>query len=1025
MSSRCALLIVTVAAMFGFTACGGGSLNSTGGGTTTFTVSASVTGLSSGATVVLQNNAANNLSVTADGTFAFTPVVANGGAYAVTVLTQPTGETCSVGSNSSGTASANVIVTVTCSANTYNVNVVISGLTGTVVLQNNGTDNLTETADGPYTFATPVAIGAGYAVTVLTQPTGETCSVGSNGSGTSTTDVTVNVTCSTTTFTISAAVSGLTGTGLVLQDNLADNLSVTTNGTFPFATKIASGGAYSVSILTQPLGQACTLGSNASGNANADVTVAVTCVTNVVTYSVSAAVTGLTGTLVLQDSNNETLTFTTNTTQTFTTPYVSGSTYSVFVLTQPAGQNCTLSSNATGTILAPVTVTVTCVNVTYQINAAVIGLTGGTLVLQDGASAQLSFTGNTTQTFPTTYTSGQAYAITVLTQPAGQNCTLSSNAVGNITSNITVTASCSPALYTISVNVSGLTGSMVLQDNSTDDLNVTTNGTFPFATQIQAGSNYAVSILTPPSGETCSLGSNASGTANADVTVNVTCSSTTFTISATVSGLAGTVVLQDNGSDDLTFNADGTQPFATKIANNGSYDVEVLTQPSGQNCALSSNHTGAATANVTVTATCSASNTSNEWEWVGGLNTVAGKGAYKFHKFDPTNHPGARNGANMWFDSSNNLWLFGGFGYDATTASTIMNDLWEFNGTQWNWVAGNSANGQGPVYPTNVGDPGTPGSRAYAVTWVDGSGNFWLFGGYGIDVNNLGADTLNDIWEFTGGQWLWMGGSQTSGQKGTYGTQNVFNSANIPGARYDATGYVDAAGHFWMFGGYGEDSAGTTGLLNDLWEFNGTQWAWISGSKTQGQKGTYTANGTPGARLGASSWFDSTGNFWLFGGDAVDSTGAAGPINDVWEFSGTQWTWVGGSNTNDDPGDYGTENVTLSTNLPPSREYATSWVAPSGDVYLFGGIRSGGALFNDMWKYSAGEWTWVNGTDLVYQIGVYGTLGTADPANTPGSRQNAAGAPDTAGNLWLFGGYGLASVPATYEVINDLWKYQP
>ncbi len=44
-------------------------------------------------------------------------------------------------------------------------------------------------------------------------------------------------------FTIGGNVSGLTGTGLVLQNNGADNLSVTASGTFTFATAVKSGGS--------------------------------------------------------------------------------------------------------------------------------------------------------------------------------------------------------------------------------------------------------------------------------------------------------------------------------------------------------------------------------------------------------------------------------------------------------------------------------------------------------------------------------------------------------------------------------------------------------------------------------------------------------------------------------------------------------------------------------------------------------------------------------------------------------------
>ena len=47
-------------------------------------------------------------------------------------------------------------------------------------------------------------------------------------------------------FTISGTITGLTGAGLVLQNNGGDNLKVTASGPFTFATSIASGGAYAV-----------------------------------------------------------------------------------------------------------------------------------------------------------------------------------------------------------------------------------------------------------------------------------------------------------------------------------------------------------------------------------------------------------------------------------------------------------------------------------------------------------------------------------------------------------------------------------------------------------------------------------------------------------------------------------------------------------------------------------------------------------------------------------------------------------
>jgi len=82
---------------------------------------------------------------------------------------------------------------------TYNVSVVVSGLTGTLVLQNNSGDNLTITANGSFSFAESLSDGSAYNVTVLTPPAGQTCTV-SNGSGTiSSSNVTdVAVTCTAT-----------------------------------------------------------------------------------------------------------------------------------------------------------------------------------------------------------------------------------------------------------------------------------------------------------------------------------------------------------------------------------------------------------------------------------------------------------------------------------------------------------------------------------------------------------------------------------------------------------------------------------------------------------------------------------------------------------------------------------------------------------------------------------------------------------------------------------------------------------
>ena len=80
----------------------------------------------------------------------------------------------------------------------------VSGLSGTVVLQDNGGDDLSVTANGSFTFATPLAGGAAYSVTVKTNPSGQSCTV-SNGSGTVGSANVTNVAVSCTASSASSA----------------------------------------------------------------------------------------------------------------------------------------------------------------------------------------------------------------------------------------------------------------------------------------------------------------------------------------------------------------------------------------------------------------------------------------------------------------------------------------------------------------------------------------------------------------------------------------------------------------------------------------------------------------------------------------------------------------------------------------------------------------------------------------------------------------------------------------------------
>jgi N-acetylneuraminic acid mutarotase len=154
---------------------------------------------------------------------------------------------------------------------------------------------------------------------------------------------------------------------------------------------------------------------------------------------------------------------------------------------------------------------------------------------------------------------------------------------------------------------------------------------------------------------------------------------------------------------------------------------------------------------------------------------------------------------------------------------------------------------------------------------------------------------LNDFWRYSpsSGQWTWIGGEDAANAIAVYGTLGTAAAGNVPGARQAASSWIDSSGKLWLFGGYGYDSSGGIGNLNDLWQFSPSsgEWTWVSGGNGNNANGIYGTAGTaapdnvPGARQAASSWIDSSGNLWLFGGDGYDSTSAPGYLNDLWQYT--------------------------------------------------------------------------------------------------------------------------------------------
>jgi N-acetylneuraminic acid mutarotase len=599
--------------------------------------------------------------------------------------------------------------------------------------------------------------------------------------------------------------------------------------------------------------------------------------------------------------------------------------------------------------------------------------------------------------------------------------------------------------------VSGLGNglSVTLLNNGGDALTRNSNGGYTFATALAGGATYAVTIGTQPTGQTCVV-DNASGTiGSADVTnVIVTCSMipTKFSVGGMLTGLAPglSVTLLNNGGDSLMRSVNGAFTFPTSLSSGAAYAVTVGTQPTGQHCSVSNGTGTVASANVTNVAVYCESPPA--WTWQGGSKLVAPAGIYGTKGVPSTaNAPGGRNWNAAWMDVIGQIWVFGGQGYDAAGASSVLNDLWRYDKhkREWTWMHGaNTVNAIGSYGTKGVADASNvPGAREFMAAWVDDNGDFWLFGGFGFDATGT-VGYLSDLWRYqpSTNLWTWMGGPNSVNAAGVYGTLGVESATNQPGARWGAVAFQFYSGNLYMFGGYGVDSNGVQlGYLNDLWKFNPAngRWTWISGSNIFGAPGVYGTQGVaaatnvPGAR-NYTQLVPLDGAIWIFGGITVNASNVPVALNDLWryELSTGQWTWISGANVPNSPGVYGTKGTPAPGNVPGARGGMVAWSEPY--IWVFGGagydsVGNGSTDLNDLWRFDpqTGLWTWMSGSNLAGAKGMYGTLGVPSTNNTPGARDSGTALYDWAytGHAWLFGGAGYDS-NGVYDAygLNDVWE---
>jgi hypothetical protein len=347
---------------------------------------------------------------------------------------------------------------------TYKIGGTLSGLFGTVILENNSGDDLTITANGAFNFLTKLHNGDSYNVTVLTNPLTETCSV---------------------TAPSGVVLGGDVSSVIIycesnLTEPVISNIHSTTTpttATITWQTDVPA---------TSTINYSPDMSYNLATSSNEMLTVHSMIIRNLNVYT----------TYHFQISATD---------ESYNTIHTGDLTFQTTDNIPPVINSFALpfAANALNVFFT---------SFSASDNAAVTGY----FVSESSSTPALGAVG-WTGTAPTHYnfaTQG-SYTLYIWARDAA------GNESGPATSTVVITI----LTYTVGGSVTGASGSLVLQNNGGDDLSLTGNSSFVFNTALNNGAAYAVTVRTNPNGQTC-LVTNGSGNISGNVS-NVLVSCTT------------------------------------------------------------------------------------------------------------------------------------------------------------------------------------------------------------------------------------------------------------------------------------------------------------------------------------------------------------------------------------------------------------------------------------------------------------------------------------------------------------------
>lgn len=293
------------------------------------------------------------------------------------------------------------------------------------------------------------------------------------------------------------------------------------------------------------------------------------------------------------------------------------------------------------------------------------------------------------------------------------------------------------------------------------------------------------------------------------------------------------------------------------------------------------------------------------------------------------------------------------------------------------------------VLPAQAADSVSPPHRRHhALVYDPVSRRVLVIGGQML-ISNSQTPVLDDVWSWDGRRWTRVAGNTgtrmithklfADGASGVVAVMGRGLVARLDGARWsvvvpDSMTRRESAAGAWdpdrrrfvtfggLVGGRAYDTSGET------WEFDGRQWARVSGS------------GPPPSLGGAMAYDAARKVMVLFGG--LDTMGKK--RGETWEWNGSRWSRVATSG--------------------PSPRFGAgiAYDARRRETIVFGGVDSGNVKLNDTWRWDGHTWK------------------RAETAIAPAGRSEGYLAYDAArGVVVMFGGEGAEVVPT----LGDTWEW--